>query len=272
MKPLLCLVLFVVALTSCSDDPEAKFYSTFELESPQLGATRTIWVYLPGDYQQSESTYPVIYMSDGQWIFETNPNYSQEMHVDEMMRELESEGFGGAIVVGIESDEETRADEFGLYFNPYIGFGGKGDKYLDFLVNTVKERIDNEYRTKADRENTYVMGASLGGLGAFYALTEYPDVFGGATLFSAALHFNRDSVFAKAIRKEIRPDAKIYGVVGKNEVTTEVDFPKDNQTLFEILQGKTGNKNFKLVIHDDGEHRIWFWEREFPKAIDFLFN
>jgi predicted alpha/beta superfamily hydrolase len=271
-KRLYCLII-TIFLIGCEEKEAPKLYSRFELESPELQLTKTIWLYLPGDYFTSAKSYPVIYMHDGQWIFESNPNYSQEMHVDEMMREMEHNGFEGAIVVGIESDENTRADEFSLYYNSTLMAGGKGQAYLDFLVQTLKPRIDSAYRTKSDRLNTYVMGASLGGLATFYALTEYPDVFGKATLFSAALHFNRDSVFSKAIRHEIRSDARIFAVVGEGEFNEMVNFPDDNQILFDILRGKKDFvENLRLEIHEDGEHRIWFWEREFPDAIDFLFN
>jgi predicted alpha/beta superfamily hydrolase len=264
---LLCFSL----LLSCKEDEDPKLYSVFDLESAELGVTKRIWLYLPGDYNESTKSYPVIYFSDAQWIFETNPNYSQEMHVDEMMRNFERDGFDGAIVVGIESNEDTRHDDFSLYRNRFF-LGGKGQAYLDFLTQTLKPKIDAEYRTMPDRENTCIMGASLGGLACFYALTEYPDVFGKAALFSAALHFNADSVFAKAARGEVRLDAKIYAVVGEQEFTNLVNFPEDNQKLFGILKSKLRpEENLFLKIDADGEHRIWYWEREFPGVIQFLF-
>lgn len=236
-----------------------------------MGLTKKIWLYLPESYYQTTATYPVIYFQDGQWLFEENADYSQEMHVDETLRQLERDGGPGIIVVGIESDEETRADEFSLYENLEYAEGGKGGTYLAFVAETLKPHIDTHYRTKSDRMNTCVMGASLGGLAAFFALTEYPEVFGKAALFSAALHFNADSVLAKAAHKEIRTDVRMFGVVGRGEHNEVVDFPKDNQTLFNSLGRYIPANQLHLEIIDDGEHRIWFWDREFPKAIDFLF-
>lgn len=243
----------------------------FDLHSDELKATKKIWVYLPGDYENSDKSYPVIYFSDAQWIFEHNPNYSQEMHVDEMMRALEHDGFGGAIVVGIESDENTRHEDFSLYKNKWFQ-GGNAQAYLNFIVGTLKPTIDARYRTQSDRKNTSIMGASLGGLACFYALTEFPDTFGSAALFSAALHFNADSVFSKAARGEVRQDVRIFAVVGVNEFTNLVNFPEDNQMLFDILSKQARPPgSLKLKIDEDGEHRIWYWEREFPGAIRFLF-
>jgi alpha-glucosidase len=256
---------------ACREEEAPKLYSTFELASPELGLTKTIWLYLPSDYSQSAKTYPVIYFSDAQWLFESNPNYSQEMHVDEMLQDLERNGFEGAIVVGIESDENTRHNDFSLYKNAG-GLGGNGQAYLDFLTQTLKPKIDNEYRTKPDRINTCIMGASLGGLACFNALTEYPDVFGKAALYSAALHFNRDSVISKAQRGAVRSDARIYGVVGENEFNDFVNFPEDNEILFEILKKQRGtDENIFFKIDPDGVHRISYWEREFPGVMEFLY-
>jgi predicted alpha/beta superfamily hydrolase len=267
---LLCAVLLL--LFACDKEEDPKFYTTFELASPQLGLTKKIWLYLPAGYDKSGDQYPVIYMQDGQWLFQEDVGYSQEMHVDETLRELESNGFEGAIVVGIESDETTRADEFSLYENVRLSGGGKGADYLAFLVETLKPYVDSHYRTKVDRGNTCIMGASLGGLAAVFALTEYPEVFGKAALFSAALHYNADSVFSKARHHEISPDVRLYGVVGKNEFNEQVDFPLDNQSLFGILGRYMPAEQLHFEIIEDGEHKIWFWEREFPKAIEFLFD
>lgn len=267
----LFLLVSIPVLLSCNDDESPKRYSIFEIASPELGETKTIWLYLPSDYGSSTKSYPVIYFSDGQWLFETNPNYSQEMHVDEMMYDFEMDGFEGAIVVGIESNEETRHNDFSLYKNE-DGLGGNATAYLNFLSQTLKSKMDKEYRTKSDRSNTCIMGASLGGLACFYALTEHPDIFGKAALFSAALHFNRDSVVRKAQRGEIRSDVKIYGVVGELEYNDFVNFPEDNLTLFNTLAKQRGtSENLFLKIDADGAHKIGYWEREFKGAIDFLF-
>ncbi|MEP2670159.1 MAG: alpha/beta hydrolase-fold protein [Cyclobacteriaceae bacterium] len=271
MTRLVTFLLCCLMLLSCKEDEDPKHYTVFDIESSELGVTKRIWLYLPGDYDSSDKSYPVIYFSDAQWLFEANTNYSQEMHVDEMMRDFERDGFDGAIVVGIESDEDTRHEEFSLFKNK-DHLGGNGQAYLDFLAQTLKPKIDAEYRTKPERENTSIMGASLGGLACFYALTEYPDVFGKAALFSAALHFNADSVFKKATRGEVRLDAKIYAVVGEQEFNNLVNFPEDNQILFNLLQTKSRPPdNLFLKIDVDGEHKIWYWEREFPGAIQFLF-
>lgn len=271
-KTTVSLICLFVALVSCKEEEDKKLYQTFDLQSPQLGLTKTIWLYLPGDYHTSEKEYPVIYIQDAQWVFDTNPAYSQELHADENLRALEREGFGGVIVVGVQSDENTRADEFSLYENPSLHAGGKGRMYLDFLTQTLKPHIDSIYRTKTDRQNTCIMGASLGGLATFYGITEYPEVFGKAALFSAALHFNADTVFRRAGQRKVLDTTRIFAVVGKGEFNEQVNFPKDNETLFGLLGKYMPEENILFEVHDDGEHKIWYWEREFPRAVLFLFN
>ncbi len=267
----LCLAITTV-FTSCKDEEDQKSYETFDLISPELELTKTIWLYLPSDYHTSGKEYPVIYFQDAQWIFEKPEGYTQEMHVDENLRALEKEGFGGVIVVGIQSEPDTRADEFSLYRNEKLRAGGKGQLYLDFMVQTLKPHIDSLYRTKPDKVNTAIMGASLGGLATFYGLTQYPEVFGKAALFSAAIHFNIDSVITKVNHRQIMEDARIFGVVGKNEFNSEVNFPEDNEVLFKAISKRLPVENLNFTIHEDGEHKIWFWEREFPSAVLFLFS
>ena len=161
--------------------------------------TRDVEVWLPASYaMQTERSYPVLYMHDGQNLFD--PEQSQysgwDWGVDEAMTELGLE----AIVVGIHSDSDTRGDDYfprkaGLAdpepFRDDIGEltaeNMNADDYLRFLIEEIKPRIDAEYRTKPGRDDTYVMGSSMGALISLYAISEYPEVFGGAGMVST--HF-----------------------------------------------------------------------------------
>ena len=89
------------------------------------------------------------------------------------------------IVVAIDHGGTKRINEYCPY--DMEGFGkGEGDQYLQFLVKTLKPYIDKNYRTKKDKENTYIAGSSMGGLISMYAVLKYPYVFGGAGVFSPA--------------------------------------------------------------------------------------
>ncbi len=153
---------------------------------PQLNRTRRIWIYLPTDYNQSNKKYGVLYMHDGQNLFDDATSYSGEWGVDEYLDSIFLKGKTQVIVVGIDNGLSKRMSEY----NPweFQNFGkGEGDLYIDFLVQTLKPFIDKNYRTFTGKKNTYIAGSSMGGLISLVAVLKYPAVFGGAGIFS--LHF-----------------------------------------------------------------------------------
>ena len=152
---------------------------------PQLSRYRRIWIYLPPTYNTSTKRYPVLYMHDGQNLFDNATSYSGEWGVDEFLDSMSNAGKKEVIVIGIDNGQDKRMNEY----NPweFQQFGkGEGDQYVDFLVQTLKPAIDQKYRTKKDKKNTYIAGSSMGGLISFYAALKYPQVYGGAGIFSPA--------------------------------------------------------------------------------------
>lgn len=148
---------------------------------PQLKRYRRIWLYLPADYHTSKQSYPVLYMQDGQNLFEDWSAFGEEWGVDETLNALK----GKCIVVGIDNGQERRINEYTTHDNQRYG-RGEGEQYLSFLVKTLKPYIDETYRTLQNREHTFIAGSSLGGLISFYACLYYPDVFGAGGIFSPA--------------------------------------------------------------------------------------
>ena len=118
---------------------------------PQLGRTRKIWIYLPPDYESGKKKYPVIYMQDGQNLFDNSTSFSGEWEIDETLNQLFSEGDYGAIVVGVDNGGSHRIDEYTPWKNSQYG-GGEGDLYSDFLAKTLKPFIDKHYRTKRGKK------------------------------------------------------------------------------------------------------------------------
>ena len=145
---------------------------------PQLCRTRRIWVYLPKDYSISRKSYPVLYMHDGQNLFENATSYAGEWGIDETMDAFKN----ACIVVGIDNGGVLRMNEY----NPNTSQFGKGEgrSYLAFIVENLKPFIDKTYRTLADSRHTYMAGSSMGGLISFYAGLYYPHVFGALGIFS----------------------------------------------------------------------------------------
>ena len=155
----------------------------------QLNGQGWIWLYLPPDYATSTKRYPVIYMQDGQNLFDNKTSFSGEWEVDETLNKLHSEGDYGAIVVGIDNGGNKRLDEYSPWKNSSYG-GGEGDAYIDFIVQSLKPYIDTNYRTLSAPEYTCIFGSSLGALIATYAAIKYPGIFGKAGAFSPAYWFN----------------------------------------------------------------------------------
>ena len=182
---------------------------------PQFNRTRRIWLYLPPDYATSGIAYPVLYMHDGQNLFDVATSFAGEWEVDESLNIVFAAGKEVPIVVGVDNGGGDRIAEYTPWANPNYG-GGDGDKYAQFIVESLKPYIDANYRTKPERENTGVMGSSLGGLISFYIADKYQDVFSKAGVFSPSFWFNDSCyTFAKNTGKQFPMQFYIMG--GDNE-------------------------------------------------------
>ena len=157
---------------------------------------REVDVWLPPGYDTSPTArYPVIYMHDGQNLFEAGAAFGGvSWEVTKAMERLIAAGLTrGAIIVGVWNTGATRFAEYmpqkavtGDVVARYaagLKFSEKdlqADAYLKFLVDELKPFIDRTYRTQPEPAHTAVMGSSMGGLISAYALAEYPQVFGAA--------------------------------------------------------------------------------------------
>ncbi len=152
---------------------------------PQLKRYRRIWIYLPANYYLSTQQFPVLYMQDGQNLFDEYTAPYGEWKVDETMDSLQKNTSKYAIVVGIDHGEKMRGIEYDPYFSKEFGVG-EGEAYVTFLVQTLKPFIDAHYRTKKDVTHTGIAGSSLGALICTYAILKYPQSFGSVGVFSPA--------------------------------------------------------------------------------------
>ena len=238
---------------------------------PQLNRNRRIWIYLPPDYYTSDRFYPVLYMHDGQNLFDVQTSFSGEWEVDESLNELFEQGDHGAIVIGIDNGGAARIDELSPWLNNDYNEGGEGDEYLDFIVETLKPHIDANYRTLTDREYTCLFGSSLGGLISQYGLMEHQDVFGKAGVFSPAFWFNAPEIFNHSENTPKTGAMKIYMLAGIPESSGSVveDVNQMETALFN--NGFTAGE-FNKAFHSDGQHSEWYWAREFPWAYLWLFD
>lgn len=234
---------------------------------PQLGRSRRVRLLLPTQYDNTTIDYPVLYMHDGQNLFSASESFAGEWEIDEAMLNFEAEGYPGAIIVAIDNGGAYRIEEYTPWANPQYG-GGAGSDYIEFIVNTLKPYVDEHYRTLTNRENTGIMGSSLGGLISHYAGVKYPEVFSKVGVFSPSFWFT-DDIYSFTESHSHTESQKFYFLAGGQESAT-IEAKVDSMlSIMESIGFEPNETYFKFV--PNGEHSEWFWAQEFPEAFEWLY-
>ena len=234
---------------------------------PQLNRTRRIWIYYPPDYETSGKNYPVLYMHDGQNLFDQSTAFAGEWEVDEALNKLFDEGYAVPIVIGIDNGGSYRIDEYTPWGNQSYG-GGDGEAYMQFIVETLKPYIDANFRTLPGSRNTGIMGSSLGGLISHFGALQYPEVFGMAGLFSPSYWFS-DSVWGFTASTQTSDWLRVYQMCGSAEGSnTDVNMLRMSDSL--ILSGLP-EANIKNLVIPGGQHNEALWRGQFRSAYLWLF-
>jgi len=224
---------------------------------PQLKRVRRVWIYLPSSYTDSQKKYPVLYMNDGQNVFDDSTSFAGEWGVDETLDSISSHG-KEIIVVAIDHGGQKRMNEYCPYDIEKFG-KGEGDEYVDFLAKTLKPFIDKNYRTEKDKQNTFIAGSSMGGLISMYAVLKYPKIFGGAGVFSPAFWVG-PKIFDDIKTKGKKVNSKIYFYCGGQEGES---MEPDMKRAFEEMR-KVSKSKMSCIVRPDGKHTEWVWREEFP--------
>lgn len=240
-----------------------------KFEIPQLNTTRRIWIYLPKDYASSDKKYPVLYLQDGQNLFDNATSYAGEWGIDETLNEIFDQKGKPAIVIGIDNGAEKRLEELSPFKNEKYGGGRAGD-YVRFITETLKPFVDENYRTLSNTENTWIGGSSLGALTAVYGAVKYPETFGKILAFSPAFWFNAKPLndFISEAKVSLKHQ-KYYFVQGKYE--DEGMEEETRKVIKQLSAKKVKSKNILLKIDEDGKHNEAYWKREFGKAFLWLY-
>lgn len=230
---------------------------------PQLNRQRKVWIYLPEDYEHSKAKYPVIYMHDGQNLFDEYTGGFGEWGVDEFLDSLKP-GKQQFIVVGIDHGDSLRMTEYSPYDSEHAK--GTGDAYVRFLVETLKPYIDTHYRTIKDVKHTTVAGSSMGGLISMYAALKYPNVFGNAGIFSPAFWVN-PAIYNYAKQTAVKTSG-YYFVCGDMESEKEAN---DMTKMVDILKNKDFSpNNIPTTIIKGAKHNEQQWKGDFPDFYKWL--
>ena len=259
---------YVARLKNTASDQVQVLKDTIEID--YLDEKRTLYVYLPPGYDTDSIHYPVLYFFDGESLFNEKVLQGDEWQVDEVLDSLSEIDGQMAIVIGIQSSDKSRLTEYKPFTSPYLPDEKEvtGDKHAEWIVTDLKAWVDGNYRTKPEREFTCIGGASLGGLMSYYMITQFPDVFSRAFVFSPSFWVN-EKVFE--LHKDIKDfqDLKIY--INSGEL--EVPIVENSKKMYDLLidNGMT-NENLKFDIEDEEGHWHMTWRKGFRKAYPWILD
>lgn len=257
-------------------EQKARLIVVENFHANQLNNERSLHIYLPpGYYNDSSKSFPVLYVQDGKSVFERS-DWSKEslgMHVtaDKLISEKKMKEI---IIVGIDNIGEERINEYAHWDGIDMGkpVKGKGLLYEDFVINDVKPFIDKNFRTMTDRENTALMGASIGGLATFNIGFRHPETFSKLAMMSPYLGWGDGKVYDElvgGVYKEKRP-LKMWIDVG----STEFDFINMVAAGITALR-RNGYQNYdELAVYEapGGEHSERFWAERVEPVLLYFFG
>lgn len=238
--------------------------------SPELGNTRTLIIYLPPSYNEnSAKKYPVLYMHDGQNLFDPNTSFGGvEWGVDETIDGLVNNGsMDEVIVVGMYNTGANRIFEYTPCCDATYG-GGGSDYYEQFIINTVKPYIDSHYRTLPSKENTALMGSSLGGLISFYIGYRHPEVFGKIGSLSGSFWWNNQALTQTVETSTAHPLLNVYIDAGtSNDGLTETTRMKNALVTDKFVQGK----DLYFYSATGASHSEYYWAKRVNIPLTYMF-
>jgi predicted alpha/beta superfamily hydrolase len=228
-----------------------------------LNRTRRIWIYFPKDYISSEKSFPVLYMHDGQNLFDESSSYAGEWGIDETLDSIR----GACIVIGIDNGGMKRMNEYNPNDNKQFG-KGEGRDYLEFIVKKLKPYVDKRYRTLPDRINTHIAGSSMGGLISFYAGMYYPEVFGSVGVFSPSFWIVPDlkQQLAALPKANAFKKQRYYFYGGGQEGDS---LAMSIKWISKLVKEQMGAASM-MMIEPEGRHNEASWRRQFPLFFDWM--
>lgn len=229
---------------------------------------RKVIVWLPPSYKNDpEKRYPVLYMQDGQQVFDPQTStWHEDWQVDEWCSELIGEyQMDEIIVVAVYSTEDRY-----LEYNPSM----LGKEYARFVLEELKPFIDAEYRTLPGREHTAVAGASMGATISFYLAWAHPEVFFGAACLSPAFRYRNESYCLDMVRETSEPrDLRFHFYCGEGD-DLERQLLTGMREMVDLLKerGFREGERLNIVVDPEGRHFEGSWAKHTPEWLLFLFG
>jgi predicted alpha/beta superfamily hydrolase/DNA-nicking Smr family endonuclease len=239
---------------------------------------RTIAIYLPPGYDNDRSlSYPVLYMQDGQNIFDEATAFAGvEWSMDETAERLIRSGrIEPLIIVGVYNTPD-RLTEYTQVADPSMGGGGGADTYARFLIDELKPLIDSTYRTRPEAAHTAVGGSSLGGLVSFYLGMAYPQTFARMAVVSPAVWWASAEIF-----NWVRPPRATHSRIWLDMGTTEGRTAGANERLLKgarslrdtlVNCGWILGRDLRYLEAEGAQHNEAAWASRVEPMLAFLFD
>jgi predicted alpha/beta superfamily hydrolase len=249
--------------------------------------TRHVDIWHPLDYDTSPTKYyPVIYMHDGQNLFDPALSYiGVDWGVDQAINQLKyTRGVVGAIVVGIWNSPlryleympqhpfERSADQpEAVRFVKERGGTPISDAYLRCLVEEIKPFVDENFRTLPGPDSTFVMGSSMGGLLSLYAISSYPQIFGGAACLSTHWTIGGEALVAEMGKSLPAPaNHRLYFDFGTKQQDAHYQPYQTRMDQYGVAAGYQQDKNWKTVRWEGHEHSERAWRSRLDVPLKHL--
>lgn len=237
--------------------------------SPQLGNSRTLLLYLPPSYRENTlKRYPVLYMHDGQNLFDAATSaFGTEWQVDENIDGAVAGGHMDEVIVVGVYNTSNRIWEYTPCCDATYG-GGGADTYERFLIDTVKPFVDQNFRTLPGKDQTAIMGSSLGGLLSFYIARRNPTVFGKAGCMSSSFWWNNQALTVQVEQSTVHVPVKFYLDAG----TSNDGLPETTRMDSALLtDGYVQGQDLDFVTAQGGSHNEASWAARVAIPLAWLF-
>lgn len=243
-----------------------------QFHSEYLEHDRDVLVWLPPGYAAADARYPVLYMHDGQNLFEPHTAFmkGEYWRVGETATELIEQGrVEPLIIVAIYNSGAARLDEYTPTDDATLG-GGQADYYGRMIVEELKPLIDRSYRTRVDRESAGVAGSSLGGLVSLHLAFNHPAVFGRAAALSPSVWWDRKAILKMIRAARSRPKLRLWVDMGTAEGRRGLD---DARLLKAALVGLGFLEGVDLhyAEYEGATHSEQAWSERVGPMLEWLF-
>jgi len=243
-----------------------------------LNNDRTIRIWFPPGYAASPNArYPVLYMNDGQNLFDGMTSYlpNEEWRCDETAFALiQSKLISPIIIVGIDNAGADRGNEYLPTYSSKYHFGGKANLYAQFVTKELKPYIDSHFHTRPDRANTAMGGSSFGGIISLYIGLNDSSLFSKILIISPSVWWDNKVIINRVADLPKKLPLKIWLDIGTNEETNDPSPRNYADQLAKAFENKgwVQGKDLAYFVDYGAQHNEFAWSRRFGMMLLYMYG